>query len=178
MAFGVSPAGEFPPPVVGDFGGGAVAALVVRLIGEENGTNGGEQFDAWAGSVQLDSSDVSWDDLNGLTFETAGIYEVSMQGRAIAAGEEPVFPTTPTVYGSLVSGADQLEESRYASNDSTGGSYNFMSVDSLTWHDTFTFAATVGATCMPSLYCRSYGGGSVQLNFAAVLIVRRLGDAA
>ncbi len=177
MAFGLSPVGDFNPPAPGNFGGGAVAALVVNLIGGEIAFSDGAQFDVWSGTVLVTSSDVAWDDTTGLSFETAGVYEVSMQGSAIVAGEVTVFPQEVTVYGSMVPGAQGLEQSRYASRDDSSIAYPAMGIDSLTWHDTFTFVAAVGTTFKPSLYCQSYATFDT-LNFAAVLVVRRLGDAA
>ena len=151
-------------------GGGAAAVLVVDLLPVDQVLLNGVDFSDWVGTPVVESTDTTWDDVNGITFLNAGVYEIAIGVRA--QGESGVLPDDGTYYGTYVSpSAGQFNRSRYAI---TKVSAQLGNMSEVAWSDVFTVVATEGQQFLPVVYARNYIHDTNYVSFYGTLTVRKV----
>ena len=167
-------------------GGGTAAApeLVVSLAGAAAGAFDGVSFSNWTGTTLHSSSDATWNETtNAVDVQQTGLYEVVIEARVTpVSGTWPAAVGGLTYYGSGAtpsagSVAGSLSSSRYGMTVPATASWQAIGLYAQ-FSDTYLVnVPALPAAITPTLYANAYAAETDAADFAAVVVVRRVGDA-
>lgn len=150
------------------FGGGAHPMLIFTLP-ESIGDFASNEFTSWdSATVVQESEDAHWsDDNHAIVFDTAGVYQITVRGRADGNFGWPSDEIV--LYGIKIDGSTIGQHARY---ESTGEGAGFAS-EFVQWTDTTIVSATAEMELVLGIFAKAYTAGS-SVSFRATVTVQRV----